>query len=228
MREKSNSIITFFPLSVGLVLSFLILWRNRTMGETGWIPILVAVTGVLGALIVAILQLKRDGKTIDSISGHTADMKPRVENIQTEAIDIRKKVSEKILPQLNDISKQDAELKGLVEGDISSSLKVLTNEVEYQRRLKQELSPQLESRDRMVARIDLIFQENARLELELREKEKELAMQKNRILDLQQDIAREKEKNQELRAALDKQQKFIQKQELPKQKKREKDWDMEL
>lgn len=53
-------------------------------------------------------------------------------------------------------------------------------------------------------------------------------MQKNRILDLQQDIAREKEKNQELRAALDKQQKFIQKQELPKQKKREKDWDMEL
>lgn len=182
MREKSNSIITFFPLSVGLVLSFLILWRNRTMGETGWIPILVAVTGVLGALIVAILQLKRDGKTIDSISGHTADMKPRVENIQTEAIDIRKKVSEKILPQLNDISKQDAELKGLVEGDISSSLKVLTNEVEYQRRLKQELSPQLESRDRMVARIDLIFRKTPGWNWNFGKKKKNLQCKKTGFL----------------------------------------------
>ncbi len=99
MQEKRNYfwiILPWLPAVIGAcclwgyIVMVMLAAGNGTMEITvAWIGAAAVVLGAIIAGVVALFgewkQLKRDGKTIDKISDHASELKPKVENIEKMA-----------------------------------------------------------------------------------------------------------------------------------------------
>ena len=150
MKESNCTPLAFIPLWAGVGCALSVLCGGENI-SSGHIAILVAIIGVIGTLIVTFLQLKRDGETINSIGSNTTDMKPRVENIEKDVEKAKDTLIESVKPSLKDIS------------DRNEKIDQIYKEIEYHKRLQQELSENALGHDSLLAGINAVYAENARL-----------------------------------------------------------------
>ena len=76
-----------------------------------WIAIGVALIGVVGTLIGAFMQLKRDGKTIDKIAEHTSHSSYIEENTK----ECKKELIEQVRPCLDKIVSRNEDIQFVAE-----------------------------------------------------------------------------------------------------------------
>lgn len=158
---RNGYIYILAPLLICILLAYGILYGGINMNIAGWISIVVAIIGVVGALLASLLQLKRDGKTIDKLDG-------RAEQLPAIAENAKKSVSvlaEQLKPQVDQISERNKKID------------FIAGELEYQKRLNERVSSGVDSRDAILESIKKLYEENARLSAALQsEKEKNYAL----------------------------------------------------
>lgn len=135
----------------------------------------VALLGAASGIWTQVVQFKKDAQRIDgvndtasSVKSDTSDMKPRVCNIEENVKDIRKEVMEHLASKYN-------QLDGITS---------LVNEMEYQKRRQNEISSSLLSPDYFIDGIKNVYDENARLNEQVKALEREVAVLKQEVLSL--------------------------------------------
>ena len=153
------------------------------MGATGWISLTVAVIGVLGVVISALFQLKRDGKSIDRIDSATAEIKPSVQSIQKTTEKTQDLLRDSITPSLTAIQQRTDRIDCIADG------------FKEFKRLEAYYSSGLVNREILLGQIGAVFTENTRLNEKCKqlERDNQVLMDENRAL---------KNKNQRLQQQL--------------------------
>ena len=77
---------TYLPIVICTAAAYCILFGGNRMDTAEWIAIVVALIGVVGALMVNCYQLRRDGKTIEGIDSNTSEIHPTVKNINKRVL----------------------------------------------------------------------------------------------------------------------------------------------
>lgn len=146
------------PTWIGTIIAFFMIWGGSNMELIEWGSVLVALISGVITLIVALFQLKRDGKTIDAISATTSNtdtttsvMKPMVERIDEQ-------VSKTHDTLISSVSHDIAAI-----GERNSKIDYIYTELEYHQRLNREFSENAAGRDSLLAGINAVYAENARL-----------------------------------------------------------------
>lgn len=138
-------------------------------------------------IVIAIINLRSGNKRIDEIGNDTKDILPKTTNIE--------KNIEKYLEDTNRCVTKD--IKKTVEDiyDIADSdLKILVDEVNYKKRLKDEYANTF-LRDNVVANIDKLYEENALFSNRIRELEIENKMLVEKVYKYQKLYEEERKKN---------------------------------
>lgn len=170
------------------------------MDKTNAIAIVVALIGVLGSIVVDLIRSKRQSDKIkdgvNDISQDTKDIKPRTQNIEKNTEKIRDSVVEKLVPNLRVISA------------MSSKIDNIHSEVEYQKRIKSEISVNLTDKDYFVGGIENLYEKIGQLEHQNRELSRQLkkAQEKNRQLEIkikQMQLTRRQTLNKNVHQELD-------------------------
>ena len=140
-----------FPLAFSAVAVFWLALKENNMNTSDWLAIAVALIGVIGALIANLFQLKRDGKTITNVDRTTSETKPQIKNIAENTQKVRDVITEEIRPEVKQIS------------SANSKLDYITSEIEYQKRIKSDVSSAVSDSAYLIAGINKVYEENARL-----------------------------------------------------------------
>ena len=131
--------------------------EGTAMSTEGTIAIVVALIGVAGGIWVQIVQFKKDSGKISSIKSDTQEMKPTINNIDDNVKTMQKDVMRDLTPKIDRIT------------GIESDTRVLVDELNYQKRLKSELSGKALNKDYFIGKINELYEENARLSMQLKE-----------------------------------------------------------
>ena len=142
------------PLAFSAVAVFWLALKEDNMNVSDWLAIVVALIGVIGALIANLIQLKRDGKTITNIDSTTSEAKTQIKSIDENTKKVRDVIVEEIRPEVKQIS------------SANSKLDYITGEIEYQRRIKSDVSSAVNDSAYLIAGINKVYEENARLSRE--------------------------------------------------------------
>lgn len=126
------------------------------MNTAGIISLVVAIIGVAGALWAQVVQFKKDSGKMNDIKADTGEMKPSVKNIDENVKIIQSDVIRRLIPKVDGIA------------GIGADTKVLIDELNYQKRLKEELSVKALNKDYFVNGINELYEENARLAAKLK------------------------------------------------------------
>ena len=158
MNKHRNLWIAGLPVWIGTIIALLMIWRRSNMTPIEWSAVLVALISGVITLIMTLLQLKRDGKTIDNISTTTSNtdtttsvMKPMVERIDAQVCQTHHTL-------ISTVSHDIAAI-----GERNSKIDFIHKELEYQQRLNREFSENAVGRDSLLAGINAVYAENARL-----------------------------------------------------------------
>ncbi len=131
--------------------------EGTAMSTEGIIAIVIALIGVAGGIWVQIVQFKKDSGKISDIKSDTQEMKPTINNIDDNVKTMQKDVMRNLTPKIDRIA------------GIESDTKVLVDELNYQKRLKSELSSKALNKDYFIGEINELYEENARLSMQLKE-----------------------------------------------------------
>lgn len=153
---------TYLPIVICTAAAYCILFGGNRMDTAEWITIVVALIGVVGALLVNYYQLRRDGKTIDGISSNTSEIHPTVKNINNNTEKTKEVILESIAPLLSKIEERNSKIDSIAA------------EVEYQKRLKSDFSTSASGKEVLIAGIQTVFEENARLNLQHKSDEEKI------------------------------------------------------
>ena len=153
--------------------------------EAGLWAVVLAIIGLIGSTWYQYAASKRDIKPLSGIQSHTSEMKPRIENIDDNTKKSRDILVKKIKPGINDIQRQQDSF-----GDQLKKIDYVVKEFEYQNRLKNEYSKEI-NKDILTAGINMVYEKNAMLEKTLHEKEQ-------KIYDMTVKLQMLKSENQEL------------------------------
>ena len=156
----------YVPILVSTVLGLSLLYSkdDHNMQIAEWIAIGVALIGVVGTLIGAFMQLKRDGKTIDKIAEHTSHSSYIEENTK----ECKKELIEQVRPCLDKIVSRNEDIQFVAE------------ELRYQKRIKDSFSGGVADRDVVLQNIQSLYEHNAILNEALKSER-----QKNAILSIE-------------------------------------------
>lgn len=138
-------------LVICTISAHMILFGGIKMDAKGWISLAVAVIGVCGSVLLVLLQLKRDGKSIDRIDSCTSEMKPTVQNVEKIAEKTQDLVRDSIRPSLDAVQQQAEKITVIADG------------FREFKRLESYFSNGLVRQDVLLSQIGAIFTENARL-----------------------------------------------------------------
>ena len=156
---KKISIIPLIPVVISFIIAEGILIygdvkENSYMDVGGCIAVVVALIGVAGGIWMQIVQFKKDAQRIDSVrtvscevKNDTTDMRPKVTRIENVTDNIDKRIGEKILPKIDKLDGIDEVLK----------------EIEFKKRIANEVLPSLGNPEYIVTGIQQVYKENARL-----------------------------------------------------------------
>lgn len=165
MKRKLNNLLPYATINIlTTIIALIVLMLGAEGGNglegiiiTSAVAIGVAILGLIGSVIIAIIQSKKQGDVTLDVKVDTSDMKPTVTNIREDTSKIRGEVVEKLVPNLQTIS------------TMASKVDSIHSEVEYQKRLKSELSTGLSNKDYLVNGIEKLYERNGQLEKENRE-----------------------------------------------------------
>ncbi len=162
----------WYSIVVCLISALVIVSGGNGMDTTGWISLTVAVIGVLGAIVVAVLQLKRDGKSIDRIDSATAEIKPSVQSIQKTTEKTQDILRDSITPSLTAIQQRTDRIDYIADG------------FKEFKRLEAYYSSGLVNREILLGQIGAVFTENTRLNETCKqlERDNQVLMDENRAL----------------------------------------------
>lgn len=173
-------IISFEDISTGLWVA--IIGAFATIGAA-------VITGVI-ALVGQWRQAKRDGKAIDKINSDTSEMKPTVHKIDDNTSKIRDIVIESVVPSMVDVRNRN------------SKIDFIAGELEYQKRLQQDLPKDNRNRDTVLAEIRSVYERNAALSVQHAEAQHRIssltaenAVLRSKIAELNAELQREQRKN---------------------------------
>ena len=160
-RRAGVAWYTYLPIVICTAAAYCILLGGNHMNIAEWIAIVGSLIGVAGALVINYFQLRRDGKTIDGISSNTK---------KTYEV-----IFESITPLLSKIEERNSKIDSIAA------------EVEYQKRLKSDFSTSASGKEVLIAGIQTVFEENARLNLQHKSDEEKIAalISENRSLTRQ-------------------------------------------
>lgn len=184
-----ENLFVLLPLWIGCIVSLIILGVDNNMGTGAVISICVAIIGVIGSLIVAIFQLKRDGKTIDIINNNTKN----TENIYDNTKNTEKMLIGEIKPNIDTIIKN------------TDNISIIVDEVKYQNRIRNDISNTLNiDKDFFLQGVNTVFDNNAKLNKNISELNQKINKleQKNLLLVRENEFL--KEKNKELKQLIEK------------------------
>lgn len=171
------------PIIIGFVVSLIILYKGDIiMGNTEAWAIVVALISVTGSLILHFFSFRKDSNTIGKVKEDTATLLPEVKTIDENTKKIRDQVTEQVIPNLNQMTETK---NGVTE---------LVNELNYQKRLKQETSHYANNMDIFISGIKNIYEVNARLESELKEEKTKNSILLAENYKLEQELATYKER----------------------------------
>lgn len=145
------------------------------MGIGDWITIGGIIIGFLGVILGVTIPLRRDGKTIDSISADTTDIKPKVDTISST---------------VNTISPSIVKIE-----ERNSKIDAIMTEIEVFKRLKSEAGGSIVKPEVLLVSISSVLEENA----DLRKQHQE---DQQKILTQNAEIYRLRLRNQQLEAIL--------------------------
>lgn len=128
------------------------------------------------------IQDKKDSNTIGTVKQDTALILPKAENIERDTRETHNLL----------IGKLDAEIDKLITG--KDKIDFIFDEINYKKRLESEYKGVVE-KDRVVASVDKIFEDNANLQIKLKELEIENKMLMEKAYKYQKLYEEEREKN---------------------------------
>lgn len=152
MERRKEYIVKLLPVIISSIIAYIILLGgNKAMiNSSGVIAIVVSLIGVIGAIVGTLIQLKRDGKTIDNTKEETSKI-----YYQTKDVDkISEYVTEKIPNKLYLLDNLDENIK-----KAENNIYEISKEIEFQKRLRED-SNVFMSKDKIKANIDNLFYEN--------------------------------------------------------------------
>ena len=160
-----------------LVISFWVIGGSKM--DAGSLGIVIALIGVFGALCTGIFMFFKNLKKSEDIRRDTGDMKPRVQRIEEDSKMTASVLAENINPRIKKISE--------ISGGNADALRILVEELNYQKRLKNESSGDKGyQKDRTINHINQLFEENVMLTNQLKEKEIELSQSREVALMLKE------------------------------------------
>lgn len=172
-----NYMISMSLIMISLSISFFVIGGSKM--DAGSLGIVIALIGVFGALCTGILTLFKDFKKSEDVRQDTGDMKPRVQRIEEDSKKTVSVLVENINPSIKKISE--------ISGGNADDLRILVEELNYQKRLKNESSGDKGyQKDRTINHINQLFEENVMLANQLKEKEIELSQSREVALMLKE------------------------------------------
>lgn len=184
MEEKRNGFpICILPGIIGFIIAEIIVYTGGDSMSGNAIGVIVALIAVAGNLLVLYFQFKKDSNKIGEVKADTSGMKPQVSNIDENVKKVKDEVVEKLVPGIGNVEKSGDKLL--------TDVGKLVTELEFQKRLKSELSGALATPEYLLEGINSIYEDNASLNRIIKEKERrirELARE-NRELSNRLEIA---------------------------------------
>lgn len=159
---RKVNIIPLLPIVISFIIAesiliFCNIKENIGMETGGWIAVVVALIGVAGGIWMQVVQFKKDAQRIDGVKNiscevknDTADMRPKVSNIEGVTNNIEKRIGENILPKIDKLDGIDEVLK----------------EIEFKKRIAENILPSLGNPEYIVTGVQQVYNENARLNIE--------------------------------------------------------------
>lgn len=172
----------YFLIIITLIISYLVLYGEDFSMQTGIIALVVAIIGVIGAILANFFQYKKDSNTIGTVKQDTALILPKAENIERDTRETHNLL----------IGTLDAKIDKLVTGN--DKIDFIFDEINYKKRLESEYAGVVE-KDRVVASVDKIFKDNANLQIKLKEYEIENKMLVEKAYKYQKLYEKERKKN---------------------------------
>lgn len=172
----------YFLIIITIIISFIVLYEENLSMQTAMIAIVVSIIGVIGAILANFFQYKKDSNTIATVKQDTALMLPKAENIERDTRETHNLL----------IGKLDAKIDKLVTGN--DKIDFIFDEINYKKRLESEYAGVVE-KDRVVASVDKIFEDNANLQIKLKELEIENKMLVEKVYKYQKLYEEERKKN---------------------------------
>lgn len=172
----------YFLIIITIIISFIVLYEENLSMQTAMIAIVVSIIGVIGAILANFFQYKKDSNTIATVKQDTALMLPKAENIERDTRETHNLL----------IGKLDAKIDKLVTGN--DKIDFIFDEINYKKRLESEYAGVVE-KDRVVASVDKIFEDNANLQIKLKEYEIENKMLVEKVYKYQKLYEEERKKN---------------------------------
>lgn len=174
------------------------------IGGNSMDALVAAIIGLIGAVISAVVtividmrksrrrsevivdEINRTQNDVKEVKTDTTVLRPTANNVREDTKIIRAKVTEDVVPRLQMLS------------TLSNKIEDIHSEVEYQKRLKAELSASVQNRDYFLSGINKLYAMNARLQAENKELQLALQQEKEKNLFLTNQIEEWKEEYSEL------------------------------
>ena len=186
--EKRSLLSCYMPIIIGVGTAEVYLLYcssgGMNMDIASVIAIVVALLGAASGIWAQVVQFKRDSKRIDDVNNHvgtvksdTSESRPIITGINENVKKIRDEVVEKVVPDMKKLSGVDT----LVEA------------YKIEQAFKQNYSPNIYDKDVLKGTIDLVYEENARLQVENRSQRQQLQMSNLEINRLRDQVGSLKE-----------------------------------
>lgn len=167
MEEKRNGFpICILPGIIGFIIAEIIVYTGGDSMSGNAIGVIVALIAVAGNLLVLYFQFKKDSNKIGEVKADTSGMKPQVSNIDENVKKVKDEVVEKLVPGIGNVEKSGDKLL--------TDVGKLVTELEFQKRLKSELSGALTTPEYLLEGINSIYEDNASLNRIVKEKERRI------------------------------------------------------
>lgn len=213
--EKKCIIIEWAIILISTCVALSITFGGVHMGTNGDTSIVVAIIGLIGAIVVGIIQAvistksaKRQGdeisKSVNEVKNDTTHLRPKTDTIDKNTEETNRMVARELLPNVEKVN------------SIYDIVDKINKEVEYQQRIKNDLSISASGKDYFISGIDNLYKENASLNNELKQTRQEFHLaqeqkirqentikyQINRIKELEEENKKLKHENELLQCSL--------------------------
>lgn len=171
---KSIWVPYYCIITYAIILS---IYGGNYMGENMWWVFIVAtIISLIGIVVGLLFEPKRDTSLVSRIDSTTNEIVPTVRTIDENTRKSKDILVEEINPDIKNILTMQSNLKSNLD-----KIDIVVKEVEFQKRLKEDLSRGL-NQGMIQAGLTKVFEKNAQLNIEIKEKEQEI---KQLILDNQ-------------------------------------------
>lgn len=184
MKHEGNLPIPQITVIIGTLVSLSILYFSNSesgidMEIGSVIAISVAIIGAASGIWMQVIQFKKDSRKLGEVKEDTGVMKPQVDNINENMKEVKNDIIRTVLPEMKKVSETGAASE--------SGIQKLVEELNFQNRVKNEISTALHNRDYFLSGIDKLYEENGKLSVRVRDLEKETQVQQYQIVKLKEE-----------------------------------------